>query len=35
MTDVIYMAVTAAFFALAIVYVRFCEGLRKGGSDEH
>jgi hypothetical protein len=34
MTDVIYVIVAAAFFAIALGYVGFCSGLRKGGTDE-
>jgi hypothetical protein len=29
MLDIIFIAATALFFALAILYVRACEGLRK------
>ncbi len=28
--DIIFLSTTALFFALAIIYVRGCESLRKG-----
>jgi hypothetical protein len=34
MLDVIFVAATAVFFAVAIVYVRACEGLRKERSHD-
>ncbi len=35
MTDLIYLAVTAAFFLLALAYIWSCGRLQKGGeSDE-
>jgi hypothetical protein len=33
MQDILWVAVTIAFFMLSIAYVRFCDGV-KGGSDD-
>jgi hypothetical protein len=34
MLDVLYLAITVAFFAIAIGYVRGCEKLHGGAIDE-
>ena len=34
MTDIIYVVITVAFFALMIAYVYACERLGRGASDE-